>query len=287
MPSAYVMSLRPDGALPSWAVFPKLHGLACTVLEPGIQAPEPDGLGRHDGGHYAQAKPFAVWPLLRDTTTAELNRLEWRLNWLRDPPEPAGASPASPWRPGPERLRLGATTMRRLGVRELTQPYAHLARKPPRQRYDFTFLSPTYFARSERDYLLPDPELLFGRLAQRWNQHVGDQRLRLDDELIGRLRAKAILIAHDIATVRTGEHLATVLLRRTPLVVDYELTRERVPHDPAERAGFVGVATFGLHRPDSAVVQAFAALCAFAEYAGIGAQTTHGLGAVTTMPDRG
>jgi len=269
MPTAYHVSLRPTTDLPLHHVPRKLHGLACRLLEGGTDVD-------HDG----QCKPFSVWPLLRE----QGGQLCWRLNWLgddRDHPRLLASRLGSA-------ARLGSAGLEVTGARPEPRTFADLARLAPFWRCDFTFLAPTYFSRSGRDYPLPDPELLLGQLARRWNDHAPDDRLRIDEATTRALQARAILVAHDISTLRTGAHCATAIRQRRPLVVEYETAATPSPPSPEERAGFVGVARIGLKgRHEPVLAHLFARLCAYAEFCGVGKGTPHGFGAVMTQPVHG
>ena len=248
MPTACTLTLR--GERPARARPEDLHRLACQLVEaPG------------NPGHRDQVKPFSVG-LVRPSDVRP-DELEVCVNWL-PAAEPA---PASLTGAAGRHVRFAGSALEVVALRKDTRSYAELRRLPPLWACEFTFLSPAYFSRSGRDYPLPDPELLVLRLAERWNAYTSaSPDLAIAGDALADLRNRVILSLHDIHTVR----------------VEGEGGRAT--------AGFVGHARFGLRRADrrdpAGVTSArlFAALCAFAPYAGIGAQTTHGFGAVRTTP---
>lgn len=194
--------------------------------------------------HTEQIKPFsAAGPHQEDGDPVI------EVNWLDDLPEPdvAGRAAAGP-------LRLGSHPVAVAEVRQRAESYADLAATAPRYRLRVEFRSPTYVSRAGRQFPLPDPELLLTGLARRWRHFspstFGDAAL---------------------PTLLNSVHIARHELRTVPVYVA-----------PGRRVvGFTGKAVFGL--PDDtapAAARLLAALWRFAEYAGAGAQTTHGLGRV-------
>jgi len=253
MPTAYTITFRTLRAhRPAGALAPTLqdvHGLACRLLEP----PE-------SPGHHNQRKPFSArLPRPSDTSPEEL---DLRLGQLC----PGDGMPAPLAAALGQRYRLGAVELEALAVRkDAGSSYVELRRLGPLWACEYRFLSPTYFARSGRDYPLPDPQLIVRSLVERWNTHSPDS-----DE------------------VRVGEDLARELGSRIVLAAHAIRTRAVPSGNGRPRIGFVGTARLGLRTPDRrdqagiASARLLATLSAFAPYSGVGAQTTHGLGAVTT-----
>lgn len=210
-----------------------------------------------DPGHRGQIKVFSVQPLC--SSSGGSDHLELRLNWLARR-APDGRLRACLGRP----VQLGHAQLTAVDLETEHVSYGELTETGPVWDCLFTFLSPTYFSRSGRDYLLPDPELVVLRLAARWNEHVCDQDFAITDESVRGLARRVILMSHRIHTVRVN------------------VGRDRV------RAGFVGQARLGLRaverrQPEGiAGARLFGALCGFAPFCGVGAQTTHGFGAVST-----
>jgi CRISPR-associated endoribonuclease Cas6 len=249
MPIAYTVTFhspRPIGMAPGHE---DVHRLACQLMEPP---------GNPD--HHAQDKPYSVGaPQLSDLRPDEL---ELRVNWLRDaPPAPPGMAKALG-----RQLTLPKLMVEVVAVRKEERSYSAMRQLGPLWACDFRFLSPTYFSRSGRDYALPDPELIIRRLLARWNQHVQNEPHLITDQAARALTSRVILISHEIRTVRISGQ------------------------NGRGRAGFIGRARLGLRTidrrtPDGlAAARVFAALSAFAPYNGLGAQTTHGLGATMTLP---
>jgi len=248
MPVAYTLTLASERPFPD-ASFKQLHGLGCRLLDqPG------------DPQHTAQRKPFALWP---PAVGPDRSTVRWRINLLaRD-----GEAEARLRRTLTGELRLCSTPLRLVGVERDDQPYESLRATGGRWDADLRFLSPTYFSRSGRDYLLPDPQLIVRTLAGRWNEHAGAGLAASVDE-VAALTRTVLLKAHDVRTVRiAGKHGRT-------------------------RTGFVGQVRLGLPRDERETGTGTAArllgtLLAFAPYCGLGASTTHGLGAVSVHPVHG
>ena len=116
-----------------------------------------------------------------------------------------------------------------------------------------------YFSRNGRDHPIPDPVLIVGSLTRRWNSWA-PTALSVPDELRERLCAAVLL-----ADMQGGTVTAPVTADR-------------------DQVGFTGTARLGLlRRSDPDVGVAFGALMRFAELAGVGAQVTHGFGAVDLL----
>lgn len=205
-------------------------------------------LDADDDAHREQDKPWSAWPV--DGAPGSGSAV-WRLHWLRD----ATAPPAGRLRPGIQ-VRLGAQQFTVRGGRLSTTPYAELARREA-AGVRMWFHSPTCFSRNGRFYPLPDPVLLFRGLAARWS--------RLSNEP-----------APEVPTAQLDELLGSVA------VVAHELSTVRIDIGSGQRPGFTGWADFaptGQTGPSAG--RLLAALACFAEYAGVGSATTHGLGAVS------
>ncbi|MFL1434862.1 CRISPR system precrRNA processing endoribonuclease RAMP protein Cas6 [Nocardiopsis protaetiae] len=168
-------------------------------------------------------------------------------SWLGGPAEPdLGAKLADP-------LRLGAQPVRLSPADHRSVSYPRLLDLPPTAKAAVEFVSPAYVSRNGRQLPLSDPELLLAGLARRW---AAFSPLPLPEQEVDQVLGAVFLTRHRIATRTVGQ-------------------------GPHRRTGFVGRAAFGLPaRATPAQRQVFTALWAFAEFAGVGAQTTHGLGHV-------
>lgn len=235
MPARWTLTLTAERPSAERPVSPaQLHGLAATLLE---------GTGTD---HHAQHKPYTISPLLAAPRpgTAVL-----RLGWLPDDPRPdldllTGHT-----------ARLGSQFFTVTDATEEFTPYPLLCQTAPARRAVLRFLSATYFSRSGRWYPLPDPTLLYGGLARRWNLFAPPYA-HLDEPQEKELLTSLVLSAHDIAS-------------------------RPVDLGAGSRIGFTGHAAFTLlGEPPPPLAQLFTALSLFATAAGIGAQTTHGLGTV-------
>lgn len=199
--------------------------------------------------HFAQTKPFSVTPLVEAPKAPGQAILA--LGWLDDQTTPPLDTLQG------EQVRLGSQYFTVVDVQRSSAPYAALQALPATHRATLNFLSVTYFTRSGRWIPLPDPELLYAGLARRWNTFAAHSD-GLPDTLVTAL----------INTVRLTTH---------------ELRSAPADLGQASRTGFTGHATFTLPRTASAdLASAFTSLSAYAEAAGTGAQTTHGLGWTTT-----
>ncbi|GAA3732301.1 CRISPR system precrRNA processing endoribonuclease RAMP protein Cas6 [Salinactinospora qingdaonensis] len=196
-----------------------------------------------DSEHAGQVKPFSV------AVPPACPRGEgMRIGWLDDTRLPD----AEAW-PG-RRVWLGAAPVTVGAVERDAVSYADLADAAPASRVRVEFHTPTYVNRAGRQIPLPEPELLLGGLLRRW-QHF--------------------------SPVPVAEATATALLERVH-IAQHRVRTVAVPMRGGGRAGFVGHAVFGVpSKADTVVKRLFAGLWRFAEYAGVGAQTTHGLGHVT------
>ncbi|MGH3621760.1 MAG: CRISPR system precrRNA processing endoribonuclease RAMP protein Cas6 [Sciscionella sp.] len=197
--------------------------------------------------HGAADKPFSVGPVRG--SEARPGTASWRLGWLTSQPAP----------PCPRRVAFGPAAWPVLGRDEATVSYAELCAGPAAHAADLDVVSPLYFSRNGRDMPMPDPVLVLTSLLRRWNHHA-PAALRVEQELRDRLLAAVFLDAFDGRTMRTA--------------VTYT----------QQQSGFVGTIRLALLRTAGHDVEtAFAALMRFAVLAGIGAQTTHGFGAVNLM----
>ncbi|MGW1887655.1 CRISPR system precrRNA processing endoribonuclease RAMP protein Cas6 [Streptomyces sp. NPDC001970] len=199
-----------------------------------------------DTDHWAKNKPYSIAPLL---TTNHPATATLRLGWLQDTPRPDLTLLTG------SRIRLGPRFSTITQATEQFIPYELLRDVTQAHRVVIDFLSATYFSRRSRWYPLPDPVLLYGGLLRRWN-HFAPVFAGFDPEVGECLLDSVSLSHHDIATTVTQIGTAT-------------------------RIGFTGRAIFTLARPHlDEAAKAFVALSLFAHMAGVGAQTTHGLGTV-------
>ncbi len=207
-----------------------------------------------DGSHAAQRKPFSVGPLVEESGVAR-----WRLGWL--PEETLAVEPSV--------VRFGALAcpVLRCDVRAVS--FASLAGGPPAWSAELDILSPLYFSRNGRDHPLPDPVLIIQSALARWNAFA-PAGLSVPPDVERELASTVWLAAFD---GRTESVPVTATMHQT---------------------GFAGSVRLALTRAASPVVaSAFAALMRFTEIAGLGAQTTHGFGAIhlrrlnTTRPAPG
>jgi len=239
MPTAIELNLGPTTELgdpDQW------HGLACHLV------------GAHaEGGRLA---PISVWPTRREPELAGDATL-FRVNWLDDAVPPVTRLDSGTVRLGSQRFAVRSATTTQ-------QTYAVLAANAvAAKRVTFSFETPTYFSRRERDLPIPDPELVFASLGRRWDAFcpVG---LRIGAQL-GQAVCGAVVVdgMRDVNIQVAGAAHAS------------------------RRRGFTGVVSFSLLTGDSAARSCFSALSAAAPYLGVGAQTTRGFGVVQRLDSDG
>ncbi|MFF7976832.1 CRISPR system precrRNA processing endoribonuclease RAMP protein Cas6 [Streptomyces sp. NPDC007905] len=202
--------------------------------------------------HTSQHKPFSTSPLLAADPRRGIAEL--CIGWLDDRTHPPLDVLVG------HRIRLGSQFFTVVHADPEPAPYEALLSAPAARRAELTFLSPTLFTRSGRWIPLPDPELVYQSLLRRWNQYAPAP---IAETVVKELLDAVVLTAHDILS-------QPVALPR------------------GNRVGFTGQAALALlggTSPEAAA--AFSALTRFAAVAGVGAQTTHGLGYVrTALTDR-
>ncbi|MFW6638522.1 CRISPR system precrRNA processing endoribonuclease RAMP protein Cas6 [Nocardiopsis algeriensis] len=200
-----------------------------------------------DSDHTAQVKPFtaALAPASSGPEPASAPHLA--VTWLHDATEPDLVPHlATP-------VALGSHTTRLILAERRAEPYTRLAAAPPATKVHVEFSTPAYVNQGGRQLPLPVPELLLAGLARRWDAFSPHP---LPPGAVAETVESAHLARHDIRTrpVGSGRH---------------------------QRTGFVGSAVLALpSRASRPAQRAFTALWGFAAYAGVGAQTTHGLGYV-------
>lgn len=192
--------------------------------------------------HRAQQQPFTVRPLVVGRSGAH-----WRLGWLPDGRPPLRNTETVRFGPIFRRVRRSAVA---------TSSFAQLAGSGCACTVDLRMVSPTYFSRNGRDHLLPDPVLIIDSAVRRWNQYAPPD-----------------------FQVSESEHRA---LRSRIVLTDFVGRTERGPVTfTTQQTGFVGTVRLALPRSaERGSRYLLAALMRFLGVAGVGAQTTHGFGAV-------
>jgi len=130
--------------------------------------------------------------------------------------------------------------------------YAELADAGPADLVVLRALSPTTFTDGGRQVPLPVAATCFVSLGRKWNAFAPPD-VRIPDAVEGALRESVVVCRHDISTraVRMRSHV---------------------------EIGFVGTVGFRLMSRNGELCKWFGALGRFAEYAGLGAHTTLGMG---------
>ncbi len=216
--------------------------------------------------HHAETKPFAVGPIKPSPDSGASSAgsvgsagsagspatTVWRLGWLGDGDLPQAWPPRT--------VRFGPCEQRVTGFDVDPWPFARLASVGPTRRVRLRMLTPMFFSRNGRDLPLPEPVLIVRSLLARWNAHA-PAALAISDgaarELVGAVFLDAVSGA----------------------------SRQVSVTEKIRQVGFVGDAELRLLKTAAAATaDVFGALTRFAAIAGIGAQTTHGFGAVEVTP---
>lgn len=207
-------------------------------------------LERAGADHTAQTKPFSVAPLFAAPDNS--GRALLQLGWLDD-----GNPPGLDRLVGRE-VRLGSQYFTVDDTHSEMTLYDALRSLAATPAATFEFRSITYFTRDRIQIPLPDPRLVFQSLIRRWN------------------------------AFSTVPLLATDALLDAVIITDTEIHTSPIDLGKSTRTGFRGTATFQLLRTTRHdLASTLATLSSYADVAGVGAQTTHGLGWVAThRPDR-
>jgi CRISPR-associated endoribonuclease Cas6 len=249
----------------TWQVRPdtrQLHGLACALFE-GDGVPEDE--------HAGQEKPWSVTPL-RALPGAAPGEWTWRAAWLPDSPPPLSQLEADSIRVGHTSCVIVETSQRRVTRAVLASAPvwgssasgSAVSKSPASVSVTVEFGSPTYFSRNGADAAVPDPRLIAASWRRRWNASLPDT-----------------------APLAIGEDDWQDLQRSLGLAAFALHTETRDSGHGKDRVGFVGQATLALARGSSGSARKLlGALARFAEYSGTGAQTTHGFGVTSLLPDR-
>lgn len=178
------------------------------------------------------------------------NAREIILTWLDDRQSPTPHIP--------DLLPVGSETIPVDSVRETEHSYDRIETTPPAAELRFTMGTPTLFKHNGHNYPLPDPYVTFASLARRYRTYRPNTAP--DDEMTRELAKSTQVAWHRIRTQQFSWHGRT-------------------------HSGFTGHVTFQTapQAPPS-LRKTFATLGAFAELAGMGRGTTHGLGATTLAP---
>jgi CRISPR-associated endoribonuclease Cas6 len=195
------------------------------------------------------ARPFSVGAVVPVVVEdARVPVASWRLGWLEDDAPPPGWPPAE--------VRFGSRARTVLAAELHRRSYAELAQGTPARHVRLTMTTPTFFTLDGRDLPLPDPALMIRGLLARWNSYApGPLRIGADD-------ARALVDAIYLDGMWGAS-------------ADVELGHG------LRQTGFVGQADLRLLAATSDYIATmFTALTRFAAYAGVGARTAYGFGAV-------
>lgn len=228
--------------------FKDLHRLACFLMEES-------GTEAHD----QQNKTFTIWPLLLDED--DDRKVEITIHSLTDNPliedqihvRMIGYNNKKP-NLGP-RLPLQHNTI----TMEM-HTWSELLATAPQSSVSVELLSPMFYSRSGEAYPLPDPILVHRQLARRWNECVPSDRMRISDELSRELNS--------LISIR-----------------ELELSSVSLP-ELQHRMACTGQFSFILKKSAEIIHKEwFSTLWQFAQFSGLGAMTTQGLGAIAISFD--
>ena len=261
MLTAIVLELQPvnDAAIPlSHGVFS--YAAALSLLE-RIEPELPRRL--HDSDKSKPITTSPVWGGFRDGTIFRLQRgktYRWRLTGLNE----AVSTCLSYTVEGVGNVRIGDATF--YINRVLSEPqehpevgnttyqslWTHWQKIEPPKRFSIRFHTPTTFRRGQVEDPFPAPHLVFGSLVNSWNTH-SPQPLALGDEVKDILKEMVILS-------------------------NWKGETRRVELGSRRTVGFVGKFTYRVIENLQAICRVLGLLLDYAFYAGVGWQTTHGLG---------
>lgn len=149
-------------------------------------------------------------------------------------------------------LRLGRVTYTiSQAHQQSATTYAKLLEALPSADAPLRFVTPTFFRKSGGNYPLPEPALVFGSLAQRWQAFAPEP---VPDNVQHTLSSRVTLKYLNLSSVTSQAHAKTV--------------------------GFVGRVTFHLPKASPPERRWLSALTHYSVYAGVGAKTTLGYGQV-------
>ncbi|MFQ6043509.1 MAG: CRISPR system precrRNA processing endoribonuclease RAMP protein Cas6, partial [Candidatus Poribacteria bacterium] len=127
--------------------------------------------------------------------------------------------------------------------------WTHWQNIEPPTRFSIRFHTPTTFRRGQVEEPFPSPHLVFGSLVNSWNTH---------------------------APYPLGE--ITSVLREMVILTNWKGETRRVELGSRRTVGFVGKFTYRVIENLSEICRLLGLLIDYAFYAGVGWQTTHGLG---------
>ena len=245
MPTTFEITARLERVPRDRIGFRDLHRLACYLIE-----------DEGEEAHSRQDKPFTVWPLLSgrddDEVVVVIHSLVDEMFDSRVHTRLEGS--------GSKRPNLGVDlgfVDYDLTVTSVT--WDALADSPAVEGVDIETLSPFSYSRNGGHVVLPDPILVHRQLAVRWNDFVPWSDEVIDDADSRALNALVVLDHVDIESVRLNEY--------------------------HHRLAAVGSFGYVLDRGAGAGErELFGRLWSFARFAGLGAMTAHGMGAVKVDP---
>lgn len=244
MPLTINISAHLPQGIPSGIGYKDLHRLACFLIEDsGIEA------------HEQQAKPFTIWPLI--VTDADEGTVEITIHSLVDSPLVVERISARLNGHEGRKPNLGKDAPLHNAMLDVSElMWEELAAMPPASSADVELLSPMTYSRSGISYPLPDPILVHRQLATRWNLYAPEDFMHIADELSREINSAVSLTQVEISSVRLREFNNKI----------------------------AGLGTFSFHvdnKSDALIREWFASLWSFAQFCGLGAMTTQGLGAVS------
>lgn len=194
--------------------------------------------------HHSQRKPYSVTPLFADgdgTFAFEVNVLT----------ETAAIRLARSSGRGAIRFGTHAFEANNRRVTEVARStWPALATAPPSNCWTFHFLTPTTFRSGSIYQPLPVAGSVFGHLRTVWNTFAPVEPVSVDFRVVG------------LSVVDLDGRVESVEIRGRPV------------------RGFVGTVTYSAASKATGLLRELTALARLAEFSGVGARTTFGLGVV-------
>ena len=151
------------------------------------------------------------------------------------------------------------------------------ARAEPPLKMTLYFHTPTTFRVGDFLQPFPLPHLVFGSLLSAWNTFAPHPLMNLQDSLLETL---SVGNPDEKLSSDTPDALIKKLLEETVVLSNWRGETRLMKRGGHEAVGFVGKFTYRVIKPLPEVARLVGLLAEFAFYAGVGWQTTHGLGQV-------
>jgi CRISPR-associated endoribonuclease Cas6 len=248
VPTTFRISASLPKPISSKIGFKDLHRLACFLMEES-----------GDEAHDQQVKSFSIWPLLVDEE--DDRQVDITIHSLVDNPLLEDQLRARLAGHHGKKANLGPDLpIQNTSVEITVMPWETLSMSAPKSSVNVELLSPMFYSRSGVSYPLPDPILVHRQLALRWSEFAPEARMQISDEISRELNSQVAIQNVELSSVNLPE-----LQHKVACTGQFSFTLKK----SAET----------IHR------EWFSSLWQFAEFCGLGAMTTQGLGAVSIHLD--